>query len=203
MTMVAAMTLPVHGARRVGDPLPTALLTDGFGAGRRHDLKVASCSVRVRDGSLDATRAFVRRTMHAWRIDGLADDLALVVTELVTNALRHGVRPEAEEDAGTAAGTARATGDENADGAGGRVDIALYGTGSRLMCAVSDSSDEVPVRMAPDLARSSGRGLQIVEALSMYWGWTALERDDGSHGKSVWAVFTLDGDRDGETARAV
>jgi hypothetical protein len=184
--MAAAMTLPVHGSRWGGDALPTALLTDGFGEhGRKQpDLKVASCSVRVRDESLDTTRAFVRRTMHAWRIDGLADDLALVVTELVTNALRHGVRsrgPAAEGDVG----------------------VALYGTDNRLMCAVSDSSDEVPVRMAPDLARSSGRGLQIVEALSMYWGWTALERDDGSHGKSVWAVFTLDGGVDGETARAV
>jgi signal transduction histidine kinase len=189
MTMVAAMTLPVPGTRRIGDPLPTALLTDGLDGRGQRDLKVASCSVRVRDGSLDSTRAFVRRTMHAWRIDGLADDLALVVTELVTNALRHGVRP------GGAAG-------ESIPTDAGDVDVALYGTGSRVMCAVSDSSDEVPVRMAPDLARSSGRGLQIVEALSMYWGWTALERDDGSHGKSVWAVFTLDG-VDGETARAV
>lgn len=186
MTMVAAMTLPVHGTRRIDDPLPTALLTDGLGVGGRGqtDLKVASCSVRVLDGSLDTTRAFVRRTLSAWCIDDLADDLALVVTELVTNALRHGVRSR-----GPAAESA--------------IDVALYGTGNRLMCAVSDSSDEVPVRMAPDLARSSGRGLQIVEALSMYWGWTALERDDGSHGKSVWAVFTLDDGVDGETARAV
>jgi hypothetical protein len=36
----------------------------------------------------------------------------------------------------------------------------------------------------------------------MYWGWTALQHDDdGSRGKSVWAVFTLDGVRP-EPARA-
>jgi hypothetical protein len=175
--MAPAMTLPTHGATTSGD-LPAALLTDGLGdvgRGRAHkarDLKVASYSVRPRDESLDTTRAFVRHTMHAWRIDALADDLALVVTELVTNALRHGIRTR---------------------NSSGSVDVSLYGTDSRLMCAVSDPSDEVPVRMTPDLARSSGRGLQIVEALSMYWGWTALPRDDGSHGKSVWAVFTLDG----------
>lgn len=177
MTMVTAMTLPTSHATGTGH-LPAALLADGLdvtapgGPRRPRDLKVASHSVRPRDESLDTTRAFVRRTMHAWRIDSLADDLALVVTELVTNALRHGV---------------------SSRGSAASVDVALYGTDKRLMCAVSDPSDEVPVRMTPDLARSSGRGLQIVEALSMYWGWTAMRRDDGSHGKSVWAVFTLDG----------
>jgi hypothetical protein len=62
-----------------------------------------------------------------------------------------------------------------------------------VMCAVSDPSDEAPVRVTPDISHESGRGLQIVEALSMYWGWTALERDGASGGKSVWAVFLLDG----------
>ena len=176
MTMAPAMTLSAHetaGPER----LPAALLADGLagvdsGGGRRpRDVRVASHSVRPLEESLDTTRAFVRRTVRAWRIDGLADDLALVVTELVTNALRHGL---------SSRGSAS-------------VDVALYGTDKRLMCAVSDPSDEVPVRMTPDLARSSGRGLQIVEALSMYWGWTALPRDNGTGGKSVWAVFTLDG----------
>ena len=177
MTTVAAMTRPTDGATATAGHLPAALLTDGAGEAtesERHapDLKVASHSVAARDESLDTTRAFVRRTMRAWRIDGLTEDLALVVTELVTNALRHGV---------------------SSRGPAANVDVALYGTDSRLMCAVSDPSDEVPVRMTPDLARSSGRGLQIVEALSMYWGWTSMQGDDGPHGKSVWAVFTLDG----------
>jgi hypothetical protein len=177
MTMAAAMTLPTDGGTATAGHLPAALLADGLGSAagggtrRPRDVKVASHSVRPREESLDTTRAFVRRTMRAWRIDGLADDLALVVTELVTNALRHGTSTR-----GAAS-----------------VDVALYGTEKRLMCAVSDPSDEVPVRMTPDLVRSSGRGLQIVEALSMYWGWTALPRDQGSGGKSVWAVFTLDG----------
>jgi anti-sigma regulatory factor (Ser/Thr protein kinase) len=184
--MPASVTLPDSGTTTAGH-LPAALLTDGLGdagregAARPRQVKVASWSVRAREESLDTTRAFVRRTMHAWDIDGLADDLTLVVTELVTNALRHGV-------------SARGTGED--------VDIELFGTDRRLMCAVSDPSDEVPVRMTPDVARSSGRGLQIVEALSMYWGWTALQRDGGSRGKSVWAVFTLDGASAPEPARA-
>ena len=174
--MAAATTLPVHGANR-GDRLPAALLTDGFGNGAHAhdaapDLKVAGHTIRPRDESLDTTRAFVHRTLRAWRVDTLADDVALVVTELVTNALRHGVRGR---------------------GSAASVDVSLYGTANRLMCVVSDPSDEVPVRLTPDLSHGSGRGLQIVEALSMYWGWTARERDDGTPGKSVWAVFTLDG----------
>ena len=57
---------------------------------------------------------------------------------------------------------------------------------------MSDPSDEAPVRVRPDHTHDSGRGLQIVEALSMYWGWTPLERDGDPAGKSVWAVFPLD-----------
>jgi hypothetical protein len=175
--MAAATTLTTRHAQ--GDSLPAALLTDGLGVAGRDDaraagrrpVQVASCSVSPRGESLDAARAFVRRTAHAWRVDGLADDLVLVVTELVTNALRHGL------------GTRSAVG----------VDVSLYGTDSRVMCAVSDPSDEVPVRVTPDVSHDSGRGLQIVEALSMYWGWTALARGDGPGGKSVWAVFPHDG----------
>jgi two-component sensor histidine kinase len=189
--MAAAMTLPTRDVQD-GDTLTAVLLADAPPAvrlvpdaaardaaardaarsGRREALRVASCSIRPVDDSLDAARSFVHRTARAWHVDSLADDLALVVTELVTNALRHGL------GGGTPA-------------AG--VDVALYGTDSRVMCAVSDPSDEAPVRVTPDISHESGRGLQIVEALSMYWGWTALERDGASGGKSVWAVFLLDG----------
>jgi hypothetical protein len=177
--MAAATTLPTR-ALRDGDALPAALLTDGdalgtagrgAGPARRPELRVASCTVRPLPESLDDVRSFVRRTARDWSVDGISDDLTLVVSELVTNALRHGL----------GAG-ARAAG----------VGVALYGTASRVMCAVSDPSDEVPVRVTPDHTHDSGRGLQIVEALSMYWGWTPLERDGDTAGKSVWAVFPLD-----------
>jgi hypothetical protein len=175
--MAAATTLR---AVRDGDALPPTCLTDSddvgtvgrdSGPARHPELRVANCTVRPLAESLDAVRAFVRRTAHDWSVDGIADDLTLVVSELVTNALRHGLGPGAQ-----------------AKGIG----VALYGTASRVMCAVSDSSDEAPVRVAPDHTHDSGRGLQIVEALSMYWGWTPLERDGDSAGKSVWAVFPLD-----------
>lgn len=177
--MAAATTLHAR-ASRDGGVLSAALLTDGddigtlgrdTGLARHPDLRVASCTVRPLAESLDAVRLFVRRTARDWAVDGIADDLTLVVSELVTNALRHGLGAGA-----------------HAKGVG----VALYGTASRVMCAVSDPSDEAPVRVTPDHTHDSGRGLQIVEALSMYWGWTPLERDGDSAGKSVWAVFPLD-----------
>jgi hypothetical protein len=171
--MAATTTLPTR-APQGGDVLPAALLTGGDAAGRdarRPEFRVASCTVGPVAESLDAVRAFVRGTAHDWSVDGIADDLTLVVSELVTNALRHGLGAGA-----------------HAMGVG----VALYGTTSRVMCVVSDPSDEVPVRVTPDHTHDSGRGLQIVEALSMYWGWTPRERDGDPAGKSVWAVFPLD-----------
>jgi hypothetical protein len=53
------------------------------------------------------------------------------------------------------------------------------------MLAVTDPSAEPPMPRAPDSARESGRGLQIVGALSYVWGWSPIE----GHGKAVWAVL--------------
>jgi hypothetical protein len=38
----------------------------------------------------------------------------------------------------------------------------------------------------PDWAGESGRGLQIVAALSHVWGWSPI----AGHGKAVWAVLS-------------
>ncbi len=54
-----------------------------------------------------------------------------------------------------------------------------------IMLAVIDASDNAPVPRQPDWIRESGRGLQIVDALSSVWGWSPIE----GHGKAVWAVL--------------
>ena len=56
------------------------------------------------------------------------------------------------------------------------------------MLAVIDASDDAPTPRQPDWVRESGRGLQIVNALSAVWGWSPIE----GHGKAVWAVLPLD-----------
>jgi hypothetical protein len=53
------------------------------------------------------------------------------------------------------------------------------------MLAVTDPSDDIPAPKAPSDNGESGRGLQIVGALSYVWGWSPIE----GHGKAVWAVL--------------
>ncbi|MQS13034.1 ATP-binding protein [Streptomyces kaniharaensis] len=101
----------------------------------------------------------IRRLLRdALRIIGLDPDSAcLIVSELVTNALLHGE---------------------------GQPTVVLELRGGRLHITVSDSSGNPLRRQAPDDSRTSGRGLDIVDALSESWGVEAI----GSHGKAVWAV---------------
>jgi hypothetical protein len=57
-----------------------------------------------------------------------------------------------------------------------------------VMLAVIDASDDAPAPRQPDWVKESGRGLQIVHALSSVWGWSPIE----GHGKAVWAVLPCD-----------
>src|SRR5438477_536147 len=54
-----------------------------------------------------------------------------------------------------------------------------------VMLAVVDPGNETPVPRQPDWGGESGRGLQIVGALSHVWGWSPI----AGHGKAVWAVL--------------
>jgi len=60
-----------------------------------------------------------------------------------------------------------------------------------VICAVLDSNDTAPVVKAPGRAEPSGRGLQIVDALSDVWGWSPI----AGRGKAVWAVLSVPHDR--------
>ena len=62
------------------------------------------------------------------------------------------------------------------------------GTPAAVTVAVSDSCSQVPVRRATPPGSEQGRGLQIVEALSVHWGWRC---EDG--GKAVFAVLAREG----------
>jgi len=99
----------------------------------------------------------------------------------VANALRHGLQVEQHP----ACPPARLP-----EG----VRISLVSTGSHVICAVTDPSEAPPVRQCADPFAGSGRGLQLVESLSLCWGWTLLDGDPGAaavQGKSVWAIFPL------------
>lgn len=129
----------------------------------------AACTLGCDPQPVRAARHFTRCTLPSWGMDGLVDDVAIAVSEMVTNALRHGV-----------------------GGMNGRVSpqsvwLGMLRQGATVMCVVFDPGGDVPVAGEPDWMAESGRGLWVVEALSEAWGWTPPVRG----GKAVWAVFSL------------
>jgi anti-sigma regulatory factor (Ser/Thr protein kinase) len=131
-------------------------------------------------------RTVVQQVLGTWRAEEIYDDVVLVASELVANALRHGLQVEQTPV------PARTLPEPEG------VRISLVSTGSHVICAVTDPSEDPPVRQSVDPLAGSGRGLQLVESLSLCWGWTVLDSEpDGSsagavQGKSVWAIFPLD-----------
>lgn len=109
--------------------------------------------------SVRTGRHFVRDVLIDWDLDQLVDDAQLAVSELVSNAVSH---------AGTTISVSIRADDE-------------------LTVVVRDEAGTMPVSTQPTQAASdatSGRGLQIVEAVSDSWGVSAA-----AGGKSIW--FTL------------
>ena len=150
-------------------------------------------------------RDVVQRVLQHWRADEIFDDVVLVASELVSNALRHGLRVNEPEAADRSDSEPEADRPGSSRRFGGptipaqvrdrdAVQISLVSTGSHVICAVTDPSEAPPVRQSADPFAGSGRGLQLVESLSLCWGWTLLDGDPEAsavQGKSVWAIFPL------------
>jgi anti-sigma regulatory factor (Ser/Thr protein kinase) len=115
-------------------------------------------------------RQFVRELLTGWGLGYLIDDAELIIAELVVNAVRHGLRTTPQV-VSTAAPCA--------------LRLCLLRRVGEVMLAVTDPSDEAPTPRTPGWTGESGRGLQIVGALSYVWGWSPIE----GHGKAVWAVL--------------
>ena len=112
-------------------------------------------------------RDFTASTLHKWGVAGRCDDIAIVVSELVTNALQH-ARPASRHTH-----------------TGWPIQLGLLHPEHRVMCAVADASKAVPVPREPDFLDETGRGLQVIAALSDQWGYTT----SGDMGKVIWALF--------------
>ncbi|WP_233509955.1 ATP-binding protein [Actinomadura craniellae] len=117
--------------------------------------------------SVTAARHFATRTLGGWDMGALADDVGLVVTELVTNALRHSLPPCPKAAERTS------------------IRLRLLRQYSWVLCGIMDAASSAPMRREPDFVAETGRGLHLVDSFSARWGWRGL----APGGKVVWALF--------------
>jgi hypothetical protein len=142
--------------------------------------RIARRALRPNLGSPKTAREFTRRTFSAWDLDGLYNDVVVVVSELVTNALRHGLS-------------------ESSYSALARpVQLVLLARDRRVVAAVVDPSDRTPVMGSTKHFAESGRGLRIVAVMSDAWGWMPF----ATGGKVVWAAFDVPAEIAAEDAAA-
>ncbi|MGF0163728.1 ATP-binding protein [Streptomyces albidoflavus] len=117
--------------------------------------------------SARAARADARALAGRWQHPRLADDLTLLVSELVTNAVIHG-----------------------ATGRGSHVQVTYALLEDRLRVEVRDAADGRPKLLPGQVVRSElrtlGRGLTVVAGVSHRWGVTPRVI-----GKSVWFELLL------------
>ncbi|MFC4534328.1 ATP-binding protein [Sphaerisporangium dianthi] len=111
-------------------------------------------------------RALVRETLGGWGLSLLADDVVLVVGELLANALSHGEPP---------------------------IRVSMWAGDGDLFVWVTDHGAGLPYRPVLGLDSTHGRGLAIVAALAHGHGVTPLT---GATGKTVWARWGHSGHDD-------
>ena len=122
-------------------------------------------------------RFHIRAALGFHDLGHLADDAAIINSELVTNAVQHAGCDVTETI---------------------RVTLARTRDQDSVIIVVSDSSPHGPVMRNPTADSEPGRGLQIVASLSVHWGW-----HPEPHGKTVYAILATETDarrRDGTAA---
>jgi len=90
--------------------------------------------------------------------EGQIESCVLVASELVTNAILH---------------------------AAGAIELRIASGPTNVRIEVEDGTNRMPHRRAYTGSASTGRGLALVESMSLAWG---VER--GTGGKTVWAELT-------------
>jgi anti-sigma regulatory factor (Ser/Thr protein kinase) len=163
----------VHGA--AGNPGPATPEEPGSGAGPAFQPEEEPSANRwpLRDylelgalpGAVPCARLHARLLIREWGLAALADDVEILVSELVTNAV-HATR---------------------ALGQAVPVRLWLLADTTRILIIVWDASPQLPVRAGASTEAESGRGLLLVEALSHQWGTSAAP----AGGKTVWALTAM------------
>jgi anti-sigma regulatory factor (Ser/Thr protein kinase) len=120
-------------------------------------------------------RAYARGALVAWRMETLCDAVELAVSELTTNAVNASTR-----DNGTPSFV---------EGRLPMISLRLFTDGKRLIVEVWDQAPGIPVRTKAGHDAESGRGLDLIDALTgSRWGWRPARSGPG---KCVWAEFSV------------
>lgn len=107
--------------------------------------------------SVRLARGFVGQALSCWSRERDHSAEELLTSELVTNAIVH---------------------------AGCNVEVTVKVADERVCVEVHDDSDRGPARRRATRLATSGRGMELVEALSDDWGVRRIPND----GKVVWFV---------------
>ncbi|MEU9887844.1 ATP-binding protein [Sphaerisporangium sp. NPDC051011] len=130
-----------------------------IGTGSPNGLRTVCWDLPCEPAIVGQARRVVRDTCNGWAVPAeLADDLVLVVSELVGNAVVYGRPP---------------------------VRLSLWSTEEDLCVRVTDHGPEDPRRLELSLEAIHGRGLTIVETLADRWG-VVHTSDDGKTVWAAW-----------------
>jgi anti-sigma regulatory factor (Ser/Thr protein kinase) len=109
--------------------------------------------------ALAGIRRSVRETLHGWSLKAEAEDVVLIIDELLVNALIHG------------AGEIMLL-------------LAVDEVTGVLRGEVTDESPSSPAVLEPGIDQQDGRGMLLVKHLAETWGWQTT-----ADGKTVWFTF--------------
>jgi histidine kinase-like protein len=152
----AALQRQLRGIHVVFTNGMAAALEGALGGSRRVD----RLQLWPEHGAPSTARAFTRRMWQHWQLPGDSGSALLVTSELVTNAVLH-----ARTD---------------------HLELSLAVHDDRMRIAVRDRDTRTPASRLLSGDQLGGRGLLLVDALSVGWG--VLPADDG---KAVWAVLDI------------
>ncbi|MFI9366087.1 ATP-binding protein [Kitasatospora sp. NPDC053057] len=94
--------------------------------------------------AVKAARFRAAELTEEWGLQPHADDVQLILSEVLTNAVRHG--------------------------AGRQVAVSYHLDAARLRVEVRDQGDAIPCPRSADGEAEDGRGLMIVQGLASRWG---------------------------------
>ncbi len=98
-------------------------------------------------GAVPCARLHTRLVLAEWGLTDVADQVELLVSELVTNAVAASQSPDRIYP----------------------VRLWLLSDRARVLIAVWDANPRLPALIDPDELTENGRGLQLVDALTTHW----------------------------------